>query len=300
MPDTSQSEANAPYSVGAAVRVTGISEDTLRAWERRYSAIEPVRTGGGTRRYTQEHVDRLLLLKRAVDGGHRIGAIAGLPDDELRGLIEPRVDVRAVPLDDILAAAERFESREVERQLALQFSALGPEEFAHRVARPLLREIGERWERGEISPAVEHLASSITRSLLALALRERQAPTRAGAIVLATPAGERHEFGLLIASLLAAAEGYEVIHLGTDLPAEEIALAASRSGANLVILAVNGLDRESVAKELERIRGCLETSTELWIGGPPALLPEHLAGVQIFPSFEELQQDLRARRVVLS
>ena len=75
------------YPIRAVAKITGISLDTLRAWERRYRAVVPQRSDRG-RQYGTAEIDRLLLLNQLVKRGHSIGSIASLPDSELRNLLE--------------------------------------------------------------------------------------------------------------------------------------------------------------------------------------------------------------------
>jgi DNA-binding transcriptional MerR regulator len=60
------------YSLGAVARLTGLSPHVLRAWERRYGAVRPLRTPGGTRLYRESDVARLRQLRAAVQAGHSI------------------------------------------------------------------------------------------------------------------------------------------------------------------------------------------------------------------------------------
>ncbi len=73
-----------PYPIGTAARLAGIPPETLRIWERRYQFLDPGRTVGGHRLYSEEDVDLLRAVKRLVDSGMRIGAVAGMPHDEIR------------------------------------------------------------------------------------------------------------------------------------------------------------------------------------------------------------------------
>ena len=79
------------YKIGAVARITGIGSETLRAWERRYSAVTPTRTDSGDRQYSRNDVAKLLLLKTLVDTGFAIGSIADLSTDELQ------IKVNSVP-----------------------------------------------------------------------------------------------------------------------------------------------------------------------------------------------------------
>ncbi len=76
--------ATEDFSIGTVSRLTGISQHTLRVWERRYKAVESGRSEGGQRLYSNEDVERLTLLKALVDRGDRIGQIASENTDALR------------------------------------------------------------------------------------------------------------------------------------------------------------------------------------------------------------------------
>ena len=60
------------YRIGLTTQITGIRPETLRAWERRYEVVKPIRTDAGDRLYTQADIDRLLLIKKLVDNGDAI------------------------------------------------------------------------------------------------------------------------------------------------------------------------------------------------------------------------------------
>lgn len=72
------------YKIGAVARITGIGSETLRAWERRYSAVKPTRTESGDRQYSRDDVAKLLLLKSFVDAGVSIGSVASLAVEDLK------------------------------------------------------------------------------------------------------------------------------------------------------------------------------------------------------------------------
>src|SRR5688500_10173666 len=83
-------------SISAVERDTGLSKDTLRVWERRYGVPEPLRDGNGERVYPVSQVERLRLIRRLMDRGHRPGKIISLSLQDLtdlgsRSLHEQRV-----------------------------------------------------------------------------------------------------------------------------------------------------------------------------------------------------------------
>ena len=137
------------FGIGAVTRMTGLSNHVIRAWERRYGAVKPVRKGSGTRRYSEADVERLKLLRDAVDACHRIGAIAALDDQQIRALLlePPRHDASAA-VHDALNAIHLLDPARLEQLLAREALALGPLDFCRMVLTPLLDRIGQDWASG--------------------------------------------------------------------------------------------------------------------------------------------------------
>jgi DNA-binding transcriptional MerR regulator/methylmalonyl-CoA mutase cobalamin-binding subunit len=276
------------YSLGAVARMLGVTPHLLRAWERRYGAVRPARTAGGTRRYTESDVRRLRLLRAGIGRGHPIGEIAPLPLAELERRFGPLAPERAAPSEALWNAIARVDGAEIERLLGLQLGALGPSAFVHEVALPLLRAVGERWRSGEVCVAAEHAVSAAVRSLLGAALRLRR-ETDGPRIVFATPPGERHELGLLAAAVCALERGARVTYLGPDLPAEELALAAREQGAAAAVLALACTDGDEVRRELQEARLRLGGDVALWIGGAGSAALPPIEGVRIFADLRALE-----------
>jgi DNA-binding transcriptional MerR regulator len=283
------------YPIRAVARMTGISVDTLRAWERRYEAVTPARNDRG-RLYSDDDVARLQKLGELVKRGHAIGTIAGLDDRELDRRLEGEAahapDQGPPPVTADLAALaralDRYDLDAIESTLNRHAVVLPPRELVFSVILPLLREVGHRWEAGRLRPAQEHLVSSIVRSVLGGLLRASGRPHASPRIVFATPAGERHELGLLSAALLAATAGYGVVYLGQDLPADDIAHAAATAGARIVIVSLTTPGAVTRA-EVRKLAG-LPAGVELWMGGPAAeaFLPVAGEHARLVPELGEI------------
>jgi DNA-binding transcriptional MerR regulator len=149
----------APFAVGAVARLTGLSAHVLRSWERRYSAVRPQRTPGGSRRYTEADVARLRLLRAAVGEGHPISALAPLSDAAIAELLDTRSDSSEFPFEAVVGAIARLDAREVERLFEFQLFARGPRGFARDFVLPLFVEVGARWETGRLSIAADRKPS---------------------------------------------------------------------------------------------------------------------------------------------
>lgn len=281
------------YPLGATARLTGLSPELLRAWERRYGAVEPFRTPGGTRRYRASDVERLRLLKAVVDAGHRISQVAVLTDDELERLREDGNGRATLPLDDVFAALESLDAPEVQRLLATRLVALGPARFSREFAVPLVHEIGDRWASDRLDVAAEHLATAALRSLLGAALHPTARSAIGPVVLFATPNGERHELGLLMATLTALGAGANPIYLGPDLPVEELLRAADRSQPAAVALSIVNLPDPHARRTIGAIRGGLPAEIRLWVGGAGAQdldLPDGVERVDSLEAFEQRVQ----------
>ena len=74
------------FPIGVVCRMTGIAQETLRAWERRYALVTPSRAGGRNRLYSPDDVKRISLVKALVDAGHPVGSVASLNEAQLEAL----------------------------------------------------------------------------------------------------------------------------------------------------------------------------------------------------------------------
>lgn len=296
------------HSMGVVVQRTGLTSHVIRAWERRYGAVEPARTAGGQRQYTDAEVMRLRLLKRATDGGHAISNVARLGTDELAGLVSAATagkpatpgarsrNTRGSYLEVCLAAAERMDSQSLREELMRAVVSLSAPVFVRDVVGPLLDRVGELWEAGAMRPVQEHVVSTAVRQALDWLLGRYEAPGGAPLMVASTLAGDLHEFGAMLASVVAADAGWRVLYLGPSLPAEEIAVAADRSGASVVAVSVVDGDashRGHASRELESIRSGLPAGVLLVVGGRKA---RHVApdGVTVVEDLESLREVLEA------
>ncbi len=263
------------YPIRAVAKITGISLDTLRAWERRYKAVVPERSNRG-RQYGTADIERLRVLSQLVQKGHAIGGIASLTDAELGSLLlEPgnRRLPKATEIDlvsRVLTAIDAFDASTAGDELNRLAATLAPREFVYKVVVPLMRTVGERWHAGEISIAQEHLVTQALRNLLGSMIRLFQSTTANAngvpKVIFATPSGESHEFGILSSAMLAAMGGIRLVYLGPDLPAHEIAEAAKRVSARAIVLGIT-VANETTEAEVRELAHHLPEHAQLWIGG---------------------------------
>ncbi|MDF2770629.1 MAG: transcriptional regulator, MerR family [Geminicoccaceae bacterium] len=288
----------------AVMRRTGLSADVLRAWERRYGAVKPTRSSGGQRLYSAEDVERLILLQRATSGGHSIGEIARLDREALDALLDrtgrdPATHETAALnhlVREAIAATDALDDTNLERVLRGGALSLGSEVFIDEALPRFLRAVGDRWHRGSLTPAHEHLASQGVRRVTAWLSAAYGPRSDAPTIVVATPAGELHELGAGLAAVVSAGAGWRPVYLGANLPAVDIIAAATQVRASVVALSTVYVDGDAALRELQQIRTGLPNSATLIIGGAAAgRLERSLDGtaIRVLPDLATLRRALR-------
>jgi len=263
-------------------RRTGLSPDVIRSWERRYGAVVPVRSAGRHRLYAEEDIQRLQLLRHATEAGHPIGRISRIDNDSLRGLIVADAGDRVLPgrrlgtsgaahLAACFEAGSMLDRERLEGAVARAEMELGRVGMVEHVLAPLVEAVGEATQSGLLRPMHEHLISSV---LIASSqgFRGAYAPGPAAPrLVVTTPVHQHHELGAILVANVAGGEGWQVTHLGPNLPAEEIAAAARLKGAAAVALSVVfPPDDPLLAGELLRLRRYLGPETAIVVGGRAA------------------------------
>lgn len=297
------------HPIQVVARRTGLSPDVLRAWERRFSVVVPTRSGSGRRLYSDEDVERLRLLHRVTREGWSIGRVAALSNSELFALLDDRPaappraaeDRAPAPVDVFLSVAleavARYDAAALDTHLWRAVVALAPADFFDRVLTPLLVEIGERWRRGHLQPAGEHIATAVVRRVLGRISDAMETQQGALRIVVGTPAGQMHDLGALLVAASAAAEGWTVTYVGPDLPATELAATARRAGARCVALSiVHPGDDGRLPGELAELREALPREIDIVVGGSAAAAYERAiraAGATLLPTLADFRAWLR-------
>lgn len=267
----------AEYSIKATSEATGLSVETLRAWERRYDVVSPRRDAAGRRSYSASDVVRLRLLRSATELGHTISKLAPLHNEALAKLVKESGGLARNPargngfVERALDATDSCDPLGVEEAIASAMSLLPANEVVNTVIAPLVTEVGERWHRGDISIAQEHMVSDIVRRLIIAVSRGYVRADATPGIVLATLSGERHELGLLMCSWLAAARRFRTHYLGSDCPPEEVAGFALEVEARAVLVSVVMPENQvPVRDHLRDLVHLLRGKCEVWIGGGSA------------------------------
>lgn len=229
--------------IGEFARRAGVSPELLRAWERRYGLLRPIRTEGGFRLYTAEDAERVVQMRRALDDGLSAAEAARRALSRTRpveGLLD---DAR----HRLLVSVRNYDEATVHSVLDEALAAFALETVLSELIFPALRELGDGWVRGELEIAQEHFASSLVRERL-LGLARLWGRGSGPLAILACPPGERHDIGLIAFGLLLRSHGLRILFLGADTPIETLERTVAATPARLVVVA----STDSARLEAER------------------------------------------------
>ncbi len=293
----------ATYNLKAVVQQTGVKPDTLRAWERRYGLPQPRRTAGGHRIYSEEDIEILLwLLSKQAEGLSISRAVKlwhDLIEDGKNPFAYKKVDLgleTAVfqPTDQAtnikrlrtawIAACMDFNERQAEDTLSQAFSFYPVEVVVIDVLQKGLAAIGNKWYAGKITVQQEHFASTLAIRRLDALLAGTPAPTRSERIITACAPDDEHTFSPLLLTLLLRRQGFDVVYLGSKVPAERLAATINQTKPDLVIFSAQLL--HTAASLLEVAAIVANQDTQFAFGGLifnliPALrnrIPGHYLG----------------------
>jgi methanogenic corrinoid protein MtbC1 len=278
---------------------TGLSLDVIRVWERRYGAVTPHRLQSGRRLYSDDHVARLLMLKRASERGLRIGDAVRRPPEELARFLDEHDSIRPEARDSERAqktAAEYHlkqcreavaESAPEKLQDALDRAqiVLSAQMLIDEVLVPLTKWIGDQWSCGGLRIAQEHMASAALRDFLGKHSKVGDANSGRPSVLMATPTDHLHELGALMASMACVAKGWRVHYLGPNLPAEEVVECARVTRPDVIALSIVFPEGDPhTADQLLEIRNGIGPEKPMFVGGRAA------------PSYEKTIANIGARR----
>ena len=278
------------FNIAAVERDTGLSKDVLRVWERRYGFPKPERDVNGERSYPAEQVERLRLIKRLMDQGHRPGKLLAAPAESLAQLA-PRNPGRGASQEpgsdiaELLALLKKHDAAGYQQAMQQRLARQGLQAFVQDTVAPLTAQVGAAWESGDFEVFEEHLFTELTKRLLRQSISALPVG-REPRLLLTSVANEEHVLGLLMIEALFALEGAECIPLGTQMPLLEIARAAEAHAADIVALSFSvAFPPRQIPGLLQQLRLALPAHIELWVGGGGVARLAPQEGVRLLPGF---------------
>ena len=94
-PSSAETSVDGMYRIATVSQLTGIPVPTIRIWEARHAVVQPTRSAGNVRLYRRSDIERLLLVKAAVDAGQAISTVAALTERQIRARFKPAPAAKA-------------------------------------------------------------------------------------------------------------------------------------------------------------------------------------------------------------
>lgn len=255
-------ETGPQIRIGELSRRVGVQPETLRAWERRYGILEPQRTEGGFRLYSNADEARVrtmtVLMRQQGMSAAEAATIARSGTTPTEVIPAAESDTREsdpepdLGIGSLIDALDRFDGVEADRILDAAIARLSLDAFLDWLILPALREVGSRWERGESTIAQEHFASNHLRGRL-LGLGRGWSGGAGPLALLACPPGERHDLGLLACGIALRERGWRIAFIGADAPIETISATAEVLDPAIVLIC--SLRREPLVMIAEQLSG---------------------------------------------
>jgi methanogenic corrinoid protein MtbC1 len=282
----------ANHTISDVSRISGIAKDLLRMWERRYNYPKPTRDDNGDRIYSDEELNKLVVIRQLLDQGMRPGKLMALELSELRELLkQSSVEFDFDRLIDLLKAGNVTVVRDWLRQ---QLQSLGLRAFIHRVIVPANQKVGEAWSEGDLAVYQEHLYTELIKNLVRQSFADIRHAGSRPRVMLTTVPGEMHSLGLLMVEALLRLGGAEVISFGIEMPFQDIMEAAQRHQVDVIGLSFSGhFKQDDAVVMLSGLRQMIDSKIEIWVGGAAfnrgAALP---VGVDLLDGLHAVEQAL--------
>lgn len=302
------------FSIQFVSRVTGINPHTIRAWEKRYQVVVPGRDAKGRRLYNQVHIDRLLMLQDLVDIGNKISDLSKMSDEQLKKLCEQytkngsraTTNISEEPIDinetlqNLLLALQHYKLDVLSHELEKAKGNLNLRDFALSVLLPLLSEVGHQVQRKLLTIAQEYALTSILKFYMGQILYQNYVFRNKNNfnVLLTTPEGESHEFGILIAALLCSHYKVNFYFLGANLPLESTLEAYDQINPSVILSSVSRPVEDFrdgyIENYVNTIATHIDNKAQLWLGGVHrSSLSNKNNNVVLYSSIRSLDQILK-------
>jgi len=270
-------EETAKYPIKYVSMRTGFTQNLIRTWENRYDLLEPQRTNTKRRLYTDNDIEKLIAIKKALAEGMKIGELSSMSTSEIRQIVNKTQDIgqeltvySEENLTTAFAFINNYDMKGLKDFLGHQKILLPKFEFISKILIPLLVEIGDKWADGKIRISQEHFATAIIRDELG-SLIETHDNANLPSVVCCTPKGQQHDLIALAIAAVLSMNGLQTIFLGANVPAEEIIATAMKTKAKAVVISIiYPTEDPLLTDELYKLDKYLR-ATRIFIGGAAAL-----------------------------
>ena len=262
-------------------RRTGLSTDVIRAWERRYKAVKPIRSSNGRRLYSDNDVKKLMLLQRIISGGRRIGDIAKLNIQNLEDLIEsdesatvgkaslanrPSTGSVMEHFDGSIEAIRELDASKLIQLFEVAYQELGPVFLLEDLFAPLIQHVRDECKLGSFRQSQEKFVVELMQSFLLINSSKNKKPL-SNKVLIISPISHNDNLSMLRLCLVCEDSDWMPIYVGTSTSADEVLFSYEQGRCNLLMVVVdpNG-NQQFLPNELRKIRSLIKDDEILIFG----------------------------------
>lgn len=291
------------HRIHRVAKLTGLSRDVIRVWERRFDLLKPTRGANRYRNYSDEDVALLRYLKQQLDAGESIGDLARVGREELINRLRaaaPRTTVVDNTFDrllrELLSALEPLDRVMFEKRLNGAVAVVPFEEALHGILLPLQERVGHLWHSGRIDIAVEHYVTGQIKQKLYAAMNQLPVAEFGATVVVACPPGEEHDLAALAVAYRCRVRGCRVYYLGANVPVLSLSKLCREVAPDLTILSITIALPNPLATDLIQalIRDVAPVSKVLAGGRGAEAMRQHFADshIELLETFGDLDEML--------
>ncbi len=258
------------YNIKAVSTMLELLPVTIRAWERRYGLPSPIRGKQGYRLYSAHDVRLLRWLKKQNDSGMSIGQSARYLSELLNAGKDPAAEApqktsqslelslqQTISIEnlqkDFLQYLSHYNDSQATETLRRAFSIYSVDQVLNQVVEPTMVALGEGWQRGEISIAIEHFATQFCIQHLMGMLSASNPPSREGILLAACAPGEMHQIGLLSLVVTLRWRGWDVKYFGQDLSLNRIEETIMETKPDAILFTATRKEYAAALRPLQQI-----------------------------------------------
>jgi DNA-binding transcriptional MerR regulator len=291
------------HRIHRVAKLTGLSKDVIRVWERRFGLLKPTRGANRYRNYSDEDVMLLRYLKEQLDAGASIGELAKVGREEL--LTHARVHAPRVAvvenmfgrlLRELVSTLNPLDRVTFEKRLNGAVAVVPFDEALHGILLPLQEQVGQLWHEDQVSIAVEHYVTSQIQQKIFSAMNQLPVAEFGATVVVACPPGEEHDIAALAVAYHGRVRGCRVYYLGANVPLPALIKLCSDVRPDLTLLSFPIVRSEDKITELiQTLVRDVSPLSELAVGGHGAVAMRDRflnARIDVLEDFNELDRKL--------
>ncbi len=291
------------HRIHRVAKLTGLSRDVIRVWERRFGLLTPTRGANRYRNYSDEDVALLRYLKKQLDAGASIGDLARVGREELMNRMRaaaPRATIVDNTFDrllrELLSALDPFDRIMFEKRLNGAVAVVPFEEALHGILLPLQEQVGQLWHDGHVNIAIEHYVTKQIQQKIFAAMNQLPVAEFGAKVVVACPPGEEHDIAALAVAYRCRLRGCRVYYLGANVPILSLSKLCREVAPDLTILSITIALPDPLATDLiHALIQDVAPASKVLAGGRGALaMRQHFveSRIELLETFSELDEML--------